>query len=77
VLGHVPDAINIAHTRLALRMDELPSDRPIAIHCETGARASSAVSLLQKAGRTAALVDDEVSNWVKAHPDEVETGVPV
>jgi hydroxyacylglutathione hydrolase len=75
--GHVPEAINIAHTRLGLRLDEVPSDRPVAIHCETGARAASAASLLQKVGRTAVLVDDEIAKWVAAHADEVETGVPV
>jgi hydroxyacylglutathione hydrolase len=75
--GHIPDAINIAHTRLGLRMDEVPSDRPIAIHCESGGRAASAASLVAKSGRTAILVDDEIAKWVAAHEDEVETGVAV
>jgi hydroxyacylglutathione hydrolase len=75
--GHIPDAINIAHTRLDLRMDELPSDRPVAIHCESGGRAASAASLVEKAGRTAILVDDDIAKWVAEHQDEVETGVAV
>ena len=75
--GHIPDAINIAHTRLDLRMDEVPSDRPVAVHCESGGRAASAASLVEKAGRTAILVDDDIAKWVAAHEDEVETAVAV
>jgi hydroxyacylglutathione hydrolase len=77
VTGHVPHAINIAHTRLGLRVDELPSDRPLAVHCESGGRAASAVSLIEKAGRNAVLVDDDFALWIAAHTHDVETGVPV
>jgi hydroxyacylglutathione hydrolase len=75
--GHVPHAINIAHTRLGLRVDELPSDRPVAVHCGGGGRAASAVSLIEKAGRNAVLVDDDFAKWIAAHSHDVETGVPV
>jgi hydroxyacylglutathione hydrolase len=77
VTGHVPHAINIAHTRLGLRVDELPSDRPVAVHCGGGGRAASAVSLIEKAGRNAVLVDDDFALWIAAHTHDVETGVPV
>jgi len=75
--AHVPDAINIAHTRLALRVAEVPADRPLAIHCESGSRAASAASLVEKAGLAAILVDDEIANWIRQNPDRIETGVPV
>ncbi len=75
--GHIPGAINVAHTRLGLRMEEVPRDRPIAVHCESGGRAASAASLVEKAGRTAVLIDDEISKWIEAHRNEVVTGVPV
>ena len=44
VEGHVPDATNIAHTRLLPRLAEIPSDGTLLVHCQTGNRASAAVS---------------------------------
>lgn len=61
--GHLPEAINIAHTRLALRIDEVPSDKPVLTYCQSGNRASSAVSLLNKAGYDVTLVDGMFSEW--------------
>jgi hydroxyacylglutathione hydrolase len=61
--AHVPGALNVAHTRLALRSGELPSDKKLLIHCETGARASSAASFLSRKGFHVAIVNDEFVNW--------------
>ena len=36
VEGHLPGALNIAHTRLAQRMDEVPAGKPILVYCRTG-----------------------------------------
>ena len=57
-LGHVPDAINIAHTRLLVRLEELPHDQPLVVYCLTGGRAAAAVSLLERNGYRAAAVND-------------------
>jgi hydroxyacylglutathione hydrolase len=56
-LGHVPDAINIAHTRLPMRLAELPKDQPLLVHCLTGGRAAAAVSFLERSGYRAAAVN--------------------
>ncbi len=48
--GHIPGAINIAHTRLLARLAEVPRDRHILVNCRSGARSSRACSLLQKHG---------------------------
>jgi hydroxyacylglutathione hydrolase len=48
--GHVPGATNIAHTRLASRLDELPRDQTLLVYCRSGARSGVASSLLQRAG---------------------------
>jgi hydroxyacylglutathione hydrolase len=61
--GRVPGAQNIAHTRLRLRMDELPKDRPLLVYCEAGARSGSAVSLLRKHGYDVVAVEDDIANW--------------
>lgn len=48
---HLDGALNIAHTRLAARLDEIPDDKTLLVHCASGARASSAASFLQRKGR--------------------------
>jgi hydroxyacylglutathione hydrolase len=68
--NHVPGAINIAHTRLARRISEIPTDKPVLAYCRSGARASSAVSLLQKAGYDVTHVDGMYGSW-PGHKQEV------
>ena len=58
--GHVPGAINIAHKRLIPRREEIPEGDPVVVYCRTGERAASSVSLLERMGRRAILVDDEI-----------------
>ena len=48
--GHVQGAVNIAHTRLADRQDELSSGRPVVVHCASGMRASMASAYLASLG---------------------------
>ena len=55
--GHVRGAQNIAHTRLAVRLAEVPQGRPIFVHCGSGLRASFAVSYLASVGREVIHVD--------------------
>jgi len=50
--GHIAGAINIAHTRLLARIQEVPTDRPILVHCQLGGRSAKAASLLRRHGRT-------------------------
>jgi hydroxyacylglutathione hydrolase len=73
--AHLPGAINIAHTRLAQRIGEVPSDKPVLAHCRTGNRASSAASLLAQAGYEVTFVDGMIAEWAGwtqgAEPTEV------
>jgi hydroxyacylglutathione hydrolase len=50
VEGHIPGALNIAHTRLLSRLSEVPRDRPILVNCAGGGRSARACGLLQKHG---------------------------
>ncbi|MCG8460094.1 MAG: MBL fold metallo-hydrolase [Holophagales bacterium] len=59
----VPGAANIAHTRLLARIDEVPEAQQLLVHCQVGGRASSAVSLLEREGHQAVLVDDNFTRW--------------
>jgi hydroxyacylglutathione hydrolase len=60
--GHIRCAQNIAHTRLRERLDEVPADRPVVVHCGTGVRAVGAASLLARAGRAVVCVNDAFTN---------------
>jgi hydroxyacylglutathione hydrolase len=61
--GHVPGATNIAHTRLLVRLSELPKHMSIVVHCRSGARSAAAVSLLERYGYRATQVDDLFENY--------------
>lgn len=44
--SHGAGAVNVAHTRLAARLEDLPSGRPLYVHCGSGLRAALAVPFL-------------------------------
>ncbi|MCC5822283.1 MAG: MBL fold metallo-hydrolase [Phycisphaerales bacterium] len=48
--GHIDGATNIAHTRLASRLDEVPGGGPLLVHCRSGVRSARASSFLQRNG---------------------------
>jgi hydroxyacylglutathione hydrolase len=48
--GHVPDSLNVPLGSLEQRLGEVPRDRPVIVHCQTGARAAMAASLLRARG---------------------------
>ena len=58
--GSLPGALNIAHTRLRPRLDEIPEGETLLVHCRSGARAAAAVAFLNSRGRRAVLVDGSV-----------------
>ena len=49
--GHIAGSHNIPLTHLRERLAEVPSDRPVVVHCEGGYRSAIATSLLTEAGR--------------------------
>jgi len=67
-LGSIPGAIHIPLAQLRVRLDLVPTDRPIVVHCAGGWRSSVAASLMRAQGF------DNVSDlaggynaWVEAH----------
>lgn len=48
--GHIPESLNLPVGDLDLRLDELPRERLLMVHCQTGARAAIAASLLLARG---------------------------
>ncbi len=48
--GHIKGAINIPLSELRQRIDEIPKDKPVYLHCRTGQRSYNAVIALQNMG---------------------------
>ena len=67
--SHLRNAKNIAYTRLAARIDEIPEAKPLYVHCGSGLRASFAVSYLSSLNREVVCMDGAFS----AIPDEIKT----
>lgn len=63
--GHIEGAINIAHTRLLPRLEEVPKDKKIYVHCQAGSRSAVASALLQREGHDVVLIDDKFENYRK------------
>jgi len=55
--GHIEGAINIAYTRLKVRLAEIPLGRRIFVHCGSGQRAALALSFLLSEGFDAVHID--------------------
>lgn len=55
--GHVKGAVNIAYTRLAARISEVPNGSPLFIHCGSGLRAAFATSFLAGEGHEVVYVN--------------------
>jgi hydroxyacylglutathione hydrolase len=71
--GHLPEDLpggGLHHIPLGYleeRLDELPRDRPLVVHCAGGARSAIGVSLLEKHGFTGAVnLDGGFDGWRKA-----------
>jgi hydroxyacylglutathione hydrolase len=69
--GHLPDVPNIPVGYLADRLDEVPADRPLVVHCQGGGRSAIAASVLQARGIT------DVLNLTGGYQEWVREGHPV
>ncbi|MCB1056418.1 MAG: MBL fold metallo-hydrolase [Acidobacteria bacterium] len=61
--GAFHGSLNIPHTRLLERLDEIPASAELLVYCASGARASSATALLERLGRRVRYVDDDFAHW--------------
>ena len=48
--GHLKNAVNIPLSQLRQRMDEIPKDRPVYLHCRSSQRSYNAIMALQHCG---------------------------
>ncbi len=64
--GHHEASMNLAHTRLRPSISEIPKNKPLMVHCKSGARASAAVSYLEGQGYDVLHVNDLVEPWLES-----------
>lgn len=63
--GHVQGSLLIPLDQLALRLGELPNDRPIVALCRSGNRSSVATGILARAGFNAVNLKGGIIQWEK------------
>lgn len=62
--GHVPGAVNVPQAELAIRKDEIPTDRPVLIICQWGSRSYRSAQFLKQLGyENVASVADGTGTW--------------
>ena len=49
--AHIEGSVNIPLNHLAERIEEVPANRPVLVHCAGGYRSSIAAGMLQREGR--------------------------
>jgi hydroxyacylglutathione hydrolase len=64
--GHVPGALNLPHTRVGVSASSLPTDKPLVVYCNSGARAAAAVAMLARLGLDAVEVNDTFASYVRS-----------
>jgi hydroxyacylglutathione hydrolase len=65
--GHIEGAIQIHVGRLMRNLERLPDQRPVLVHCQSGARSAAAVSGLRAAGFGNVLeLEGGYDAWIKA-----------
>ena len=70
--GHVPGSINIPHTQIRDRLDELreaAAGRPIKTYCATGFRGYLVTRILTQQGEDVAHLSGGLETFVAARPD--------
>jgi glyoxylase-like metal-dependent hydrolase (beta-lactamase superfamily II)/rhodanese-related sulfurtransferase len=66
--GHIPGSVHIPLAQLRARLNQLPTDKPIVVHCAGGWRSSVAASLLRAYGfDNVSDLDGGYNAWVAAH----------
>ena len=74
--GHIAGSRNIPLAELGRRMDELPADRPVLVHCQGGARSAIAAGLLAARWRNRVIdLQGGFGQW-QAAGNPVERGEP-
>jgi len=63
--GHLRGTVNIAHTRLLPRLDEIPKNKRLLVHCLSGSRSAYATAMLQRHGFNVVQMEGGFQAWEK------------
>ena len=77
--GHLPGALNVPHTELRARLDEVRTaagDRPVRVHCASGFRSYLAHRVLADAGLDSATLSGGLLTLRAARPDLILETAP-
>jgi hydroxyacylglutathione hydrolase len=72
--GHIPGAIHIPLGSLQSRLDEIPTEKDIAVHCQGGNRSVIATSILEKNGITASNIAGGFAEWERSGGEVERSG---
>ena len=61
--GRIPGSYNVAYERLLARVGEIPKNRPVVVHCQSGSRSSYAAGLLDRMGYAVTTVAGGYEAW--------------
>lgn len=64
--GHARGAVNLPLSQLGGRLDDVPTDRPVHIICQSGGRSAQATEALASRGWDAIDVIGGTSAWIAA-----------
>ena len=67
--GHIKNALNVPHDRLAERMSDIQrfASVPVVVYCKSGSRAGKAIEALGKAGFTNLRhLTGDMDGWIEA-----------
>ncbi len=70
--GVVEGSVHIAHVRLQDRLSELPTDKTLLVHCQSGVRSAVASAFLNAVGFDAVYVNDHFDHWKSPVVKDVE-----
>ena len=63
--GHIEGALNISHTEIINRLEDIPKDKDLIIYCRSGKRAGVAAKLLAKNGyKNLFHLDGDMNGWI-------------
>ncbi len=64
--GHIPGALNVAHTRLMGRMNEIPAGPRLLVNCRSGIRSARSCAFLKRAGHDVVNLEGGILAWEHA-----------
>jgi hydroxyacylglutathione hydrolase len=68
--GHIETAKQLHVGRVMYQLDELPKDKPIVAHCQSGARATVVISALRAAGYDVTELEGSYAAYAKARQEK-------